>query len=959
MITPSNQGAAFPTYDPLATQFMTGGQMGYMPEAQFLTGAQYGAFRTMPAPTTQYSQAYQQQTLWQSYLMANQGGLPGIPGKYWVDIYNPGVNFHLQRTMASRRMSDAKSAFMGTMADAGFSMGASALTGAAAGLAFGGPVGAAVGLGAGFLAPAISQGYTDRMRGAREMQMTSMAKIFSGTDVSATLGQGFSMSAASRVDEHMRRSASRDMAYKYDDYKGFTREAMSAGLMDFSNDVEQYKQAITRGMKNLKVISGLLGSQDYKEVVTHMKRLMTMGADMGAHQGMMANEHTFARMAGMTISQMVDTYGQQGAMVYNQYGLTPVHGSQMAMSNAARVEFMKRTGIVSAAEVARLGGVSGMAQTMTEDDARFQKETSWAFLPAMLNQDGSLNKQKALGILSGKTSYRDTLLQSVSHAKTPGQYSTLQAVMPERLSELSEMMGPNGMKALKMQFIMGYARQAGLPMNVEGLTQAAQIAGKMSPEQARRFVLEMGQSSGVMADQMEHTEGEILYNQQEEYIRDANPLGRLRRWWRKTAYDSVGSLYGSWASSSAKAKDRAEAIKMGRGPSGLIAWEGAAYSKADFKRNSSRGALSRDKDYLSLERANKLLFKDEKALESAEAGRKELLAAGLDVNEVSRYMRDHLTSASDFTELGVRRAFQHYRMSQGASFEEAAEWVGSLNVSQNMAAYGFQAALEDEGTAATVRGAFAKKNRKAAQMDSKKAHELRAQYEQRIKWLTTSPGMRGALFHDMESADAILGIGQKKGSKNIGLMYAASSMLGRLSGGDLNTREKKILPEKLKEILRKGHMSEEQIKELMTANAEGDVARVDELLRGMLSEEAAQDERVSGVLKASRKDGRSKNVSQLGALTNNALALQRTHDKAQAAQEALENDKASQTSTLTKEKAEELAMNREMVKVLRQLAAVLAGVAGGNPAVLGKTFTEGGGGGNPLVSTMFPTYRGR
>ena len=80
----------FTNYGPLATQYLTGGQMGYMPQAQYLTPAEYGAFRTLPGPTPT---GYQNQMpgLLQSWMIRNYGAPFGLP-KYTFNTYNPAVN---------------------------------------------------------------------------------------------------------------------------------------------------------------------------------------------------------------------------------------------------------------------------------------------------------------------------------------------------------------------------------------------------------------------------------------------------------------------------------------------------------------------------------------------------------------------------------------------------------------------------------------------------------------------------------------------------------------------------------------------------------------------------------------------------------------------------------------------------------------------------------------------------
>lgn len=94
----------FTNYGPLATQYLTGGQMGYMPQAQYLTPAEYGAFRTLPGPTPT---GYQNQMpgLLQSWMIRNYGAPFGLP-KYTFNTYNPAVNQQQYMSNIRRHSSD-------------------------------------------------------------------------------------------------------------------------------------------------------------------------------------------------------------------------------------------------------------------------------------------------------------------------------------------------------------------------------------------------------------------------------------------------------------------------------------------------------------------------------------------------------------------------------------------------------------------------------------------------------------------------------------------------------------------------------------------------------------------------------------------------------------------------------------------------------------------------------------
>ena len=133
MITPGDPSSQT-SYDPLATQFMTGGQMGYMPQAQYLSSPEYGAFRSMPGPQAG-GMPTQRPSLWQSLMIASRGNAMGMLPDYSMSNYMMGADQSLYQTMARRRVQDAGSSF-GAVAG---NMGVNAVMSGAA-TVLGGPI---------------------------------------------------------------------------------------------------------------------------------------------------------------------------------------------------------------------------------------------------------------------------------------------------------------------------------------------------------------------------------------------------------------------------------------------------------------------------------------------------------------------------------------------------------------------------------------------------------------------------------------------------------------------------------------------------------------------------------------------------------------------------------------------------------------------------------------------------
>lgn len=370
MIT-SEQQPLFTQNDPLAIQFLSRGGMGYMPQAQFLTPSEYGAFRTMPAARTN-DFLNQDPGILQSYLIRSRGSIFGLP-EYTFNTYNPVANQQLYMSQIRRSSYDQLAA-----------MGASSAS-IAASMALTAPFGLLPGLAMGMIMPDMAAPFVNRVRDTRAMQNATMSRIVGGPQMNAVTGMGFNAAAAHDIGRGMRVSAAEDVLFKQGDYQKLMQLGIEAGMFDYASTSAQYKDTLKKLRNSMTTFMEVVGSTDFKDIMHDMKRLQTMGASASQFMGIARAENMFARMAGMNHADMVNTYGQQGALIYAQAGLNNYQGSLQAMSNAASVSMAQRMGILRPSEVARFGGVSGMAQTITQQDASASSRIRELLLSYLVN----------------------------------------------------------------------------------------------------------------------------------------------------------------------------------------------------------------------------------------------------------------------------------------------------------------------------------------------------------------------------------------------------------------------------------------------------------------------------------------------------------------------------------------------------------------------------------------------
>jgi len=540
--------------NPLATQFMSQGQMGYMPQAQYLTNPSYGAFRTMPG-VNMGQQSMQSPSLWQSYLQANRGSAFGLPN-YSFNSYNPMVNQINQQVMAQRRISDAGGAFRNA--------GLSALTGmlpSTLGFAMGGPIGGLVGMGVSALLPDFGGNLTERTRQMRQVQNLSMSAVTTGPDMAGATGMGFTARASGGLNDSLRKMASTDISFNHEDYQSFLKSGVQHGLMNYSSTAMEFAGTVKKLKDNVKVLKGIFENKDIEDIFKDMKRMQTLGASMGSVKAIGAHESTFSRMAGMAQEDMVNAYGMQGAMQYSQAGLTGYQGSLQAMSTAASFETSKRMGIVSIGAASRMGDTSGFTQASTDVSTNMQNIFKNIYMPGVTNVGGRDPNGDFDKLLKGVLSFKEAGQRGAANRANEGtaEFNTRASNAPGALEKL---LGDSPLKKALLELTMAIERGKDL---IPGGKLHTQIAAGFnsygaSPE-ASKIMADQYTNTGywnTMLKQQATTANQIKTNEIEEEKSAHTLQGRFKMWFKEFSEDWGSDIFGDIAAWRAAAADDEE-----------------------------------------------------------------------------------------------------------------------------------------------------------------------------------------------------------------------------------------------------------------------------------------------------------------------------------------------------------------------------------------------------------------
>lgn len=654
--------------DPMAASYMSRGGMEYLPQAQFMTPSEYGAFRT-PSPQSNGMNVIQQQSLLQAYLIQSRGRIPGFASPYMLGAYDPSSSQHAQTVMASRRVQDAMAVAKGTLADTALQMAPMFVPG----------VGMIAGAAMGMAMPRLNQYRNDYFREARKTQMMTFPSVMAGADVSASYGQGFSMRAATGLEHDIRRDASQDSIFSEKDYKRLMQMGIKSGMFDYSSSAQQYKTALKTLVSNYKTFLDVVEEAD---IFPMMQRLQRMGVKQSAMGGMIRTESMFARMIGVSHQDMINTYGQQGALSYAQNGMTGYTGTLAAVSSAASLSLSRNLGLISPGMLSRLGGIEGGTQKLTDLKTTVDSSIAKALLPALLTKDlKSLDTAKIEKLKSGALDITSLVQESGAalQGKSPSEYAAYMTRSSKLMEQLQNSQGDDGMDAIRMNLLASIGR-----MGEPGLSYAAAalkggISENIAPEVVEEYVRH-NTDPKILEGRARQAAIEVRKAGTERTNRALDRASWKNRPWREVLdiWSGVLEYTGFKTSTEQEAfeRDLEEARKTGTlglldfapGASGFGAL--SAQQQAEYFKNSHLGgAAFNGMSPTGTDGSQK--YKNLSTIVNKQAGQREqweaeargvVNAYGLDWDKVHQFLKDaagsKIKSADDLTQVNVFKALQ-------------------------------------------------------------------------------------------------------------------------------------------------------------------------------------------------------------------------------------------------------------------------------------------------------------
>lgn len=204
--------------------------------------------------------------------------------------------------------------------------------------------------------------YTSQRQAAGDLRRNLFGISYGNMHGNQTTGGGISRAYAASLGTDVAKAGSRDVTFSQREMAQLADYSSRSGLLDnvSSSQITSRLEAIT---KQVKVIMAVANTSDFKEAIEMVSKLQHSGASYKHMNSTVGAIGGLASAAGMSTQGFMNTIGAQGQYLYQANGLTPYVGQLTAGQAAASFATAYRSGLMSPALMARMGGVEGAAQS--------------------------------------------------------------------------------------------------------------------------------------------------------------------------------------------------------------------------------------------------------------------------------------------------------------------------------------------------------------------------------------------------------------------------------------------------------------------------------------------------------------------------------------------------------------------------------------------------------------------
>lgn len=208
--------------------------------------------------------------------------------------------------------------------------------------------------------------YINTRRTARDLRDNFAGVTFGDAQGNSVTGQGLGYRDSTAIAHNITSQGIRDMTFSTGEYTNIADYSARAGLLDDTSS-KQISKRVKDVAAQIKLIMSIAGDPSIKNAIEELAKLRNAGASVTGGTGSQATQALTqlgynASVAGRSVQNIMSTVGAQGQYLYQANGMTPYLGQMAASNILGSFETARRNGLLSTAQVARMGGTEGATQ---------------------------------------------------------------------------------------------------------------------------------------------------------------------------------------------------------------------------------------------------------------------------------------------------------------------------------------------------------------------------------------------------------------------------------------------------------------------------------------------------------------------------------------------------------------------------------------------------------------------
>jgi hypothetical protein len=208
--------------------------------------------------------------------------------------------------------------------------------------------------------------YINTRQEAMDLRRNFAGVSFEDATGNSVTGGGLGYLESTHMAQDITRAGIRDMTFSTSQYSNIADMSVRAGLADNVRS-KQITQRIKDVAEQIKLVMAISNDPSFKDAIEEISRLNLAGANVTGGQFSTAAQTyrhlgAMASAAGVSVQRLMNTVGSQGQYLFQANGMTPYLGQIAAANTFSGFAAAQRVGLMSPAQLARMGGVEGSTQ---------------------------------------------------------------------------------------------------------------------------------------------------------------------------------------------------------------------------------------------------------------------------------------------------------------------------------------------------------------------------------------------------------------------------------------------------------------------------------------------------------------------------------------------------------------------------------------------------------------------